>query len=54
VIVSAGVPSIMQAMLDQVGPKLRIGIRLLSETVRADARREMPNSIQLLADQMIE
>ena len=38
VIVLAGVPSIMQAMLDQVGPKLRIGIRLLSETVRADAR----------------
>ena len=36
-IVLAGVPSIMQAMLDQVGPKLRIGIRLLSETVRADA-----------------
>jgi molybdenum cofactor synthesis domain-containing protein len=38
VIVLAGVPSIMQAMLDQVGPKLKTGIRLLSETVRADAR----------------
>ena len=38
VIVLAGVPSIMQAMLDQVGPKLKSGMRLLSETVRADAR----------------
>ena len=38
VIVLAGVPSIMQAMLDQVGPKLKTGIRLLSETVRADVR----------------
>ena len=38
VIVMAGVPSIMQAMLDQVGPKLKTSIRLLSETVRADAR----------------
>src|SRR6202048_1584092 len=38
VIVMAGVPSIMQAMLDQVGPKLKTGIHMLSETVRADAR----------------
>jgi len=38
VIVMAGVPSIMQAMLDEVGPKLKTGIRMLSETVRADAR----------------
>ena len=37
VIVMAGVPSIMQAMVDEVVPKLRIGIRMLSETVRADA-----------------
>ena len=29
---------IMQAMLDEVAPKLKIGIRMLSETVRADAR----------------
>jgi molybdopterin-biosynthesis enzyme MoeA-like protein len=34
----AGVPSIMQAMLDEVAPKLKIGVRMLSETVRADAR----------------
>ena len=38
VIVLAGVPSIMQAMLDEVAPKLKIGVRILSETVRADAR----------------
>jgi molybdenum cofactor synthesis domain-containing protein len=38
VIVLAGVPSIMQAMLDGVGPKLKTGVRILSETVRADAR----------------
>jgi molybdopterin-biosynthesis enzyme MoeA-like protein len=34
----AGVPSIMQAMLDEVTPKLKSGVRMLSETVRADAR----------------
>jgi molybdenum cofactor synthesis domain-containing protein len=38
VIVMAGVPSIMQAMLDEVAPKLRTGVRMLSETVRADLR----------------
>jgi len=38
VIVMAGVPSIMQAMLDEVAPKLKTGVRILSETVRADAR----------------
>src|ERR1700680_2646296 len=38
VIVMAGVPSIMQAMLDDVAPKLKTGIRMLSETVRANAR----------------
>jgi molybdenum cofactor synthesis domain-containing protein len=38
VIVMAGVPSIMQAMLDEVSPKVETGIRMLSETVRADAR----------------
>ena len=37
-LVMAGVPSIMQAMLDEVAPKLKIGARMLSETVRADAR----------------
>ena len=38
VIVMAGVPSIMQAMMDIVAPKLRSGPRMLSDTVRADAR----------------
>ncbi|MGB3272104.1 MAG: molybdopterin-binding protein [Xanthobacteraceae bacterium] len=38
VIVMAGVPSIMQAMLDIVAPKLRTGVRMLSESVRANAR----------------
>ena len=38
VIVMAGVPAIMQAMLDEVAPKLRTGVKILSETVRADCR----------------
>jgi molybdenum cofactor synthesis domain-containing protein len=38
VIVMAGVPSIMQAMMDIVSPKLKSGVRMLSDTVRADAR----------------
>jgi Predicted nucleotide-utilizing enzyme related to molybdopterin-biosynthesis enzyme MoeA len=38
VIVMAGVPSIMQAMVDEVAPKLKTGAKLLSETIRADAK----------------
>jgi molybdenum cofactor synthesis domain-containing protein len=38
VIVMAGVPAIMQAMLDAVAPGLKSGVRMLSETIRADAR----------------
>lgn len=38
VIVMAGVPSIMQAMLDAVAPQLRTGARMLSDSVRADCR----------------
>jgi molybdenum cofactor synthesis domain-containing protein len=38
VIVMAGVPSIMQAMLDEAAPKLKTGVRMLTETIRADAR----------------
>lgn len=38
VVVMAGVPSIMQAMMDIVAPKLKSGVRMLSESVRADAR----------------
>jgi molybdenum cofactor synthesis domain-containing protein len=36
--VMAGVPSIMQAMLDEVAPTLKTGVKMLSETVRADCR----------------
>jgi molybdenum cofactor synthesis domain-containing protein len=38
VIVMAGVPSIMQAMLDFVAPKLKTGVKMLSATVLANAR----------------
>ena len=38
VIVMAGVPSIMQAMMDIVAPRLQSGTRMLSESVRADCR----------------
>jgi len=38
VIVMAGVPSIMQAMMDIVAPKLKSGVRMLSDTVKANAR----------------
>jgi molybdenum cofactor synthesis domain-containing protein len=36
--VMAGVPAIMQAMLDEVAPTLKTGARVLSVTVRADLR----------------
>jgi molybdenum cofactor synthesis domain-containing protein len=38
VIVMAGVPNIMQAMLDDVAPSLKTGAKMLSESVRADCR----------------
>ena len=38
VIVMAGIPTVMQAMLDDVAPKLKTGAKIFSETVRADAR----------------
>jgi molybdenum cofactor synthesis domain-containing protein len=38
VIVMAGVPQIMQVMLDYVTPKLRTGAKMLSQSVRADCR----------------
>jgi molybdenum cofactor synthesis domain-containing protein len=38
VIVLAGVPHIMQIMLEYVTPKLATGARMLSESVRADCR----------------
>jgi molybdenum cofactor synthesis domain-containing protein len=38
VVVMAGVPAIMQVMLDAVTPKLKTGVRMLSDAVRADLR----------------
>ena len=38
VIVMAGVPSIMQAMLDAATPMLQTGVKMLSETIRGDVR----------------
>ncbi len=38
VIVMAGVPSIMQAMMDIISPKLKSGVKMLSDSVRANAR----------------
>jgi molybdenum cofactor synthesis domain-containing protein len=38
VIVMAGVPSIMQAMLDAAAPKLQTGVSMLSETIKGDVR----------------
>jgi molybdenum cofactor synthesis domain-containing protein len=38
VIVMAGVPAIMQAMVDEVVPKLKTGVKLMSETIRADLK----------------
>jgi molybdenum cofactor synthesis domain-containing protein len=36
--VMAGIPSVMQAMLDEVAPTLKTGTKMLSESVRADVR----------------
>ncbi len=38
VITMAGVPSVMQSMLDEVGPKLKTGAKLMSVSIRADAK----------------
>jgi molybdenum cofactor synthesis domain-containing protein len=38
VIVMAGIPSVMQAMLHYVTPQLKTGALMLSETIRADCR----------------
>jgi molybdenum cofactor synthesis domain-containing protein len=38
VIVMAGVPHIMQTMLEYITPKLKTGTKMLSESVRADCR----------------
>jgi len=38
VITMAGIPTVMQAMVDEVAPKLKTGTKLISETIRADAK----------------
>ena len=38
VITMAGIPTVMQAMLDEVAPQLKTGTKLISETIRADAK----------------
>jgi molybdenum cofactor synthesis domain-containing protein len=38
VIVMAGIPTVMQAMLDYVAPQLKTGAKMLSESIRADCR----------------
>lgn len=38
VITMAGIPAVMQAMLDEVAPKLKTGVKMLSESIRANAR----------------
>jgi molybdenum cofactor synthesis domain-containing protein len=38
VVVMAGVPTIMQSMMDAVAPTLRTGTRMLSETIKGDVR----------------
>jgi len=38
VITMAGIPTVMQAMLDEVAPQLKTGAKLISETIRADAK----------------
>jgi molybdenum cofactor synthesis domain-containing protein len=38
VIVMAGIPQVMQAMLEYATPQLRTGAKMLSETVRGDCR----------------
>ena len=38
VITMAGIPAVMQGMLDEVAPRLNTGTKLLSATIRADAK----------------
>ncbi len=47
VIVMAGVPAIMQSMLDTVGQKLEVGVQMLVETIQAGAIAEGRYAMQL-------
>jgi len=52
VIVMAGIPSVMQAMLAYVTPQLKTGTRMLSESVRADSREgDIGTELGMLAKQ---
>ena len=58
VIVLAGVPTIMQAMLDAVAPQLKTGTKIVSDSVRADCREgdngtELRNIANAYPDVMI-
>jgi len=58
VVVMAGIPAVMQAMLDYVAPQLRTGAKILSDTVRADCREgdigtELGETAKLHPDVMI-
>jgi molybdenum cofactor synthesis domain-containing protein len=51
VIVMAGVPSIMQAMMDIVAPTLQSGVRMLSESVRANSREgDIGGPLRIIAE----
>src|ERR1700744_5781744 len=50
VIVMAGIPTIMQAMMDIVAPKLKSGVKMLSDSVRANAREgDIGGPLRLIA-----
>src|ERR1700726_3502419 len=50
VIVMAGIPAVMQAMLESATPQLKTGARMLSESVRADCREgDIGTAVGLLA-----
>jgi molybdenum cofactor synthesis domain-containing protein len=50
--VFAGVPAIMQAMLDEVAPTLKTGARMLSETLRADLKEgDIGSALGVIAKQ---
>ena len=52
VIVMAGVPSIMQAMLDAAAPMLKTGVKMISETIKGDVREgDIGTELGLIAKQ---
>ena len=50
--VMAGVPSIMQAMLDAAAPMLKTGVKMISETIKGDVREgDIGTELGLIAKQ---